>query len=663
MASDKGIRAGAAYVELFLSDSKLVRGLDKAGKKLKAFGESITGWGTKMMAVGTAITAPLVGSAKAFSEMGDHIAKMAKRTGFSVESLSELAYAAGLSGADIDVLEKGVRRMQRTLVDATGGTQTAVDALALLGLTVNDFVGLSPEEQFKLIADRLAGIESPTVRAAAAMEMFGRSGTELLPMMEDGAAGIEALQRQARDLGLTMGGEDAKAAEDLNDAFDTVWKVIKHTSFVIGAALQPALKGVAEWVVRTVVSVNDWIKRNREMVVTAMKVGVAIVVAGGALVGLGYAVTTVGVALRGLSTILGLVGSTIGVMGSILAWLVSPIGLVVVAVAGLAAYLIYATGAGGQALAWLGERFTDLSRFATKAFGGIADALMAGDIALAAKILWLTLKIAWQRGVLEIDRIWQSLKSGASKVVGDLWYAVQAFWEDGISSLTVGMLKLYYGILSIWERMSTGVRNIWDGAVTWVSKRIIDLQGLVDSSLDTDAVKKALDEDTAKRQAGRNAEKDASLKQIGDDRAAALAMAKTEHDTVMAKIGQDAADSEAKIDAEAKGKIDAAQAELDAARKEWEASIAEAGKKRDLADAQAPERIKPPPGPADQFEGLASALRDQKRTIGVAGTFNAMEARGLGAGGATDRIAKASEETARNTKKIADKVRDGSTYD
>jgi hypothetical protein len=49
----------------------------------------------------------------------------------------------------------------------------------------------------------------------------------------------------------------------------------------------------------------------------------------------------------------------------------------------------------------------------------------------------------------------------------------------------------------------------------------------------------------------------------------------------------------------------------------------------------------------------------EKRTIGAAGTFNAMEARGLGAGGVTDRIAKASEETAKNTKKLVQEAQMG----
>jgi len=667
MANARGIRAGAAYIELFVNDSKLVRGLQNAAKKLKAFGDAITGWGQKMATIGAAVTAPLVGSAKAFSEMGDRMAKMSQRTGISVETLSELAYAAELSGADLDTLEGSLRKMQKAIVAAAEGSEGATDALAKLGLTVENLRGLSPDQQFKLIADRLSQIQSPAVRAALAMELFGKSGTQLLPLMLEGAKGIEALQRQAHDLGLTMSTEDAKAAEALNDSFDTLWKVVKQGVFVIGSALAPTLRSVSEWIIRTVVTTTDWIKQNKELVVTIFKVAAAVVAAGLALMALGYAITVLGGIISAAVTVVTTVTTAFSILASVVSWLLTPFGLVVAAIgvvlaalAALAGYLLYASGVAGQALQWLGDRFADLSDFATESFQGISDALVAGDIALAAKILWLSLKVIWQKGVLELTRLWEWLKGWTLKLVYGLWYGVQAAWEIGVSSVAEVMLKLYYAVLDIWERMSTGVMNVWDGAVNWVAKRIIDLQGLVDDSLDTDAVKKALDEDANQRINQRNREKDQNRQRIAEERAGALKMLGQEHEQNMAKIGQASIDAENQLDADAKKKVDAAQAELDAAKKEWQDAIAEAKKKRQMKESEGPNRLQAPPDVGDYLEGLGPTIEQaQKKTIGVAGTFNAMEARGLGAGGVTDRIANATEATAKNTKKLADKVRDG----
>ena len=94
VSSTKGIRAGRAFVELFADDSKLVRGLRRAEKKLKAFGQSVRNLGLKMATLGAGILAPLVGAAKAFSSMGDEVAKMSKRTG-EVITLDDLIAEAG----------------------------------------------------------------------------------------------------------------------------------------------------------------------------------------------------------------------------------------------------------------------------------------------------------------------------------------------------------------------------------------------------------------------------------------------------------------------------------------------------------------------------------------------------------------------------------------
>lgn len=149
MANTTSIRAGRAFVELFADDSKLVRGLRSAERKLRAFGDGIRSLGLKMTAIGAGLLTPLIGSTKAFSAMGDSVAKMAKRTGLSVGTVSELGYAASQSGIQMEALENGVRRMQRSIYDAGRGLSTAVDGLADLGLSYKDLANLSPEEQFK----------------------------------------------------------------------------------------------------------------------------------------------------------------------------------------------------------------------------------------------------------------------------------------------------------------------------------------------------------------------------------------------------------------------------------------------------------------------------------------------------------------------------------
>jgi len=197
----------------------------------------------------------------------------------------------------------------------------------------------------------------------------------LLPMMAKGAAGIEALQKKARRLGLTMSSEDAKAAEDFTDALDALWKVVKMGVFHVGAALAPVLQEITETITGVAVKVSAWIQANREVIVTVMKVAAAVIAGGVALAALGTIISSLGSALGGLIAVVTSVGAVFKILAGVIAFLLSPIGAVITAVAALGAYLVYATGAGSKALTWLGERFNVLKE----------DALTATPQARAAR--------------------------------------------------------------------------------------------------------------------------------------------------------------------------------------------------------------------------------------------------------------------------------------
>src|SRR5690606_5551309 len=135
-----------------------------------------------LVAAGGAVIAPLLAAVQHFATAGDQVNKASDRTGVAVEALSELAYAADQSGANLETLEAGLRRMQASVLDAAKGSKSAQENLAMLGLTVEQLASLSPDQQFKLLADRLSRIEDPTLKAALAMKIFGKSGTQLLPL-------------------------------------------------------------------------------------------------------------------------------------------------------------------------------------------------------------------------------------------------------------------------------------------------------------------------------------------------------------------------------------------------------------------------------------------------------------------------------------------------
>lgn len=655
MASAQGIRAGQAFVELFADDSRLIKGLNAASKRLKAWGESVTALGKKAILGGMAVLGPLAGTAKVFADMGSELTDMSQRTGVSVEALSELGYAAEMSGADMATLEGGLRKMQKTIAEAASGSQSAQEALGALGITINDLKNLAPDEQFALIAARLAEVQNPTQRAAAAMEVFGKSGTKLLPMMAGGARGLEEMRQKARDLGLVMSSEDAAAADDFGDALDSLWKVLKMGAFTIGSALAPVLKGLAERVMGVIKTVADWIKQNKDVVVTVFKVAAAVAAGGAALVALGGLISGVGFAFGTLATIASSVGAALGAIGTVLGAILSPIGLVITAVAALGGYLLYVSGAGAQALSWLGQQFAALRDTALAAWHGISDALAAGDIGLADKILWLTLKMEWQRGIAWLNEKWIGFKEtfmavateavyGTAKILTKAWAGIQTAWIETVAFMS-----------KAWTVFTSGLVTGWRTAQNRIAKKFVSLMAMFDDTVDVEATQQILDEDFQREQRGREEATQQQLRDIETTRQARRAAIDQEEKGTLDILDQEKdarhVARRKQYDADQKAAEDA----VAEARKEWEAALAEAAKKREEAEATGgPERLKK----AGPLEGMDMEAMG-KKAVSVQGTFNAMAVRGMGGGGPMERVAVASEEIARNTKDLLREARLG----
>lgn len=203
---------------------------DKASSKLTGIGDKAKQMRGAFLAVGAAGAAAagsVALSIKSFAQAGDEIQKMALRTGLTTESLSELKFALEQSGSNIEGFEKGIRRMSSFIQDGRDGLTETTRALDTLGLSVAQFEGASPEAAFEMLSGALAGVEDDLAQAALAQDIFGRSGTALLPLLAQGADGIEALKQEAQELGIVFDQDAANSAARLVDAQNTLSQSIR----------------------------------------------------------------------------------------------------------------------------------------------------------------------------------------------------------------------------------------------------------------------------------------------------------------------------------------------------------------------------------------------------------------------------------------------------
>ncbi|QKK08479.1 MAG: phage tail tape measure protein [Planctomycetota bacterium] len=599
-------------------------GAPRCARRLQSFGAGVRSLGTRIAAIGTAGLAPLAASVRSFASAGDVLDKMSRRTGISVEALSELGFAAEQSGADLATLEKGVRTMQRAINDLGRGLSTQTDAFGDLDLTMADLEGRSPEEQFKLVAERLSRVEDASKRAAIAQMIFGRAGTQLLPLMQNGARGIEELQEQARSLGLTISTQTAKDAALLTDTLNIMWRVVKQGVFVVGSALAPTVIDLTNAVVRAVVTATQWVRENKALVVTVAKVAAGVAAAGIAIIGLGLLIAGVGAVFGLLAGAVGAVGTAIGFIGTALGALLSPIGLVVAAVVGLG------TGAAGlvgrleaRRLAWLRDQFGRLREFVGKVIGGIADALAAGDITLAAEILWLSLKLVWQRGVAELNKVWLRARAFFVGTAQKMWFGALAAAQQVLHALEVAWIETTAFLSKTWTRFTSGFTKIWEQASAFVAKRMLEIQGLFDAGLDVDAAKEAVDEQLKSRLAeiDQGAQRDLSRRE--QRRQTQRDGSRELNEGTLAEIGRQFEEDQQALQQGTDARLAETQQQLEEARRRLDEAIAEARRKREEADTDGTPRRGPGDLLADLEDRLAGIGDAIAARISVRGTFNA----------------------------------------
>lgn len=183
-------------------------------------------------------------------ENADKIGKLSEKVGANVGTLSVLSLAARNTETDQDALGKGLVKLTKSMQDAADGSAKPKKAFADLGISMNDIKTNDPGQVFVLVAQKLQGIESPGIRAQATMNLFGKAGADLIPMMNSLADdGFAKLEEHAKNLGLYMTQDlvdgATKAKENLQELKDIALGLA--TQFEVGFApmMAHAMEGFA----------------------------------------------------------------------------------------------------------------------------------------------------------------------------------------------------------------------------------------------------------------------------------------------------------------------------------------------------------------------------------------------------------------------------------
>lgn len=170
----------------------------------------------------------------------DEMSKLSQKTGVAVKDLAGLQLAFQQSGLGGDVLEKSMARLGRSMADGN-------KAFAAMGVSVKAADGaLRPmRDVLGDVADKFASYADGAAKTALAQEVFGKSGAEMIPLLNSGSDALAEMDDWARRLGLTMSEDSAKQAEQFNDTLDLLGMGVQGVWRQIAAQMLPTLTTLA----------------------------------------------------------------------------------------------------------------------------------------------------------------------------------------------------------------------------------------------------------------------------------------------------------------------------------------------------------------------------------------------------------------------------------
>lgn len=223
-----------------------VRANEKIRKETAQTIDTVASWGAATVAaaaaVGVAIGAMVLQETEAVAAQND----LAQALGVTHRELVTLERAASASGVSSDELSVAMKKLNKTIGDAQGGSKSATEALGALGLKADQMARLPMDQRFDAIAKAVSGMVTQTERAAAVQDIMGKSAQALLPMLQDGGEALEEAARQTREWGLALSQLDVSKIAEADDRIADLSAVMKGIRQQIAAEFAPMITVLSE---------------------------------------------------------------------------------------------------------------------------------------------------------------------------------------------------------------------------------------------------------------------------------------------------------------------------------------------------------------------------------------------------------------------------------
>lgn len=184
----------------------------------------------------TAVSAWVKGAIDAADAMDE----LSGRVGIGVEELSRLQVAYQMAGLGTDAMQSSLSKLSKGIADGGGAFDT-------LGIKTRNADGSlrSATAVMGDLADEFQGIKDGSAKTALAMDLFGKSGADMVPLLNSGSEGLREMAKLAEDLGVALDEQTAKRAAEFNDTLDGLGMASKGAATKLASELLPTLNAVA----------------------------------------------------------------------------------------------------------------------------------------------------------------------------------------------------------------------------------------------------------------------------------------------------------------------------------------------------------------------------------------------------------------------------------
>lgn len=203
------------------------RTLDTMKGKMDSFGASMkTAVAGYFAAIGIDTLTRLV---KSGLEYASSLGEQAQQLGVTTKALQEYRFAATQAGIEQGEMDQALSQLTRRMGDAADGAKAPKAAFERLGVSIRDAKGnlIDAGDAIPLIAEGLEKIQSPAERAAILVDLFGKAGQKLEPLLKGGSKSVNELRDAAQRLGVVLSEDQIAKADETADKLAALKKVLE----------------------------------------------------------------------------------------------------------------------------------------------------------------------------------------------------------------------------------------------------------------------------------------------------------------------------------------------------------------------------------------------------------------------------------------------------